>query len=54
MMSEPPKDVHVMPDDGKHVASPACHCAPKEDEETRHWRAMGFVSGRVWIHNQLS
>jgi hypothetical protein len=48
------QDVHVMPNDGKHIASPGCPCTPKEDDETRRLRAQGLVSARVWVHHQLS
>ncbi len=47
-------DVHVMPDDEKHTASSECHCAPKEDEQTKQARAQGQPTTRVWVHNQLN
>lgn len=47
-------DVHVMPNDGKHIDSSSCPCGPKEDERTKRLRAQGVDSARVWVHGQLS
>jgi hypothetical protein len=43
-------DVHILPDDDKHIASPSCWCHPVEDEKTKHLRAQGFPTARVWVH----
>ncbi len=47
-------DVHVIPDDGKHIASPKCPCGPKEDEQQKRARAQGRNVARVWIHQRLN
>lgn len=39
-----PSDIHVMPDDGKHICSFKCFCVPDlhyQDE---------FTGKRVWAH----
>jgi hypothetical protein len=46
--------VHVMPDDGKHIASEECHCGPTEDEQVRRARAQGRSLDRVFVHKQLN
>lgn len=52
-MADMPGDVHVMPHDGKHTPSVACHCKPQEDEQTKRLRAQGLPSDRVIVHQRL-
>jgi hypothetical protein len=53
-MTEKPKspDVHVMPNDDKHIDSKDCPCGPYEDPDTKRLHALG-LSARLWIHNKL-
>ncbi len=47
-------EVHVMPNDDRHVPMRACWCGPVEDEQTKRLIAQGFPSERVWIHQKAN